>query len=651
MKPFDYEIATQRMRKVLDDSGLSLEEQRVMLVEMLNDEKGLSGVGAESIARIVDAALQGDSVMFLDGSNVNKKKLTQLSSDGKVRVTNSDGDSALSLDELENFGHKGYATIIQREKELLPGLTTVGRAKLSPESAAMMVHHATGNVVPSSKAYGGGSAAEIAESIRVGLAAAELDQGTIEEMVGPSVASDPDVVRARLGLSTAIAKGRRLLSKVEERGPVEQILAEGKKKHTPGEQFAIDSQQAFNDFVREQKHKGLSSIPEARKALRAFIQDLADGYRASEAQVRYISELYDLEMRSLSKKTKDEWTVCQAWAAAAEIIPDVRERIAEFERRIGNIYWPPSIDSAATAEATLMAISYSWSSFHAKNMEEWLAVQHGDVVGNLIGVLAANGHPKIELFMNKLEPLKNLDGLCEFGLDWLDSNFSKLEIGHKLAASLCLTDVPDELEVKAPWIAWSFVIPDGLLLGSPNKKGEEENFARVLCKGSEIRYLVSSRGRFVGPINPDQSSAPEGVVHLFKLLNSLVKGSCLALSDPEQYKKKNISGNEGSFKSKRTGGAPVLNNARFMLSASVQVDLRDVVHAVQRGERRKGGKLTVQFLVRGHWKNQAHGPHQSLRKRIWLQPFWKGGEETRILLRNYVIKDREEGGKDGQIDV
>jgi hypothetical protein len=620
MKPFDYEVATQKVRKILDDHGLSLEEQRKVLIELLNEEEGLSNVGADCIKQIADAALNGSSVMFWDDTLTAKESLE--------KAAKAEG-LALHFSEL----------------------TTVGRAKLSPESAAMMVHHATGNVVPSSKAYGGENVQEVAESVREDLAAASLDQKTIKAMADPSIANDPVVVKARNEYNASIARGKRLLRKLEAHGPVEKVIAEGKEEYTPGEQFAIDSQQAFNEFVRDQKRKGLSSILEVRKVLSEFIRNISAKYGATEAQVRYISELYDLEMRSLSRETKDEWAVCQAWAAAAEIIPDVRERIAEFERRIGNIYWPPGIDSAATAEATLMAISYSWSSFHAKNMEEWLAVQHGDVVGNLIGVLAANGHHKIELFMNKLEPFKNIVGLCEYGLDWLDSNFSKLEIGHKLAASLCLTDVPDDLEVKAPWIAWSFVIPDGLLLGMPDKQGELESFARVFCKGAQISYLVSSKGRCVGPVNPDQSDAPERVVHLFKLLNSLVKGACLALSDPEQYKKKNISGNEGSFKSKRTGGAPVLNNARFMLSAAVQVDLRDVVHAVQRGERRKGGKLTVQFLVRGHWKNQAYGPQQSLRKRIWLQPFWKGGEETRILLRNYVIKDNEEGGKDGQSDV
>lgn len=128
------------------------------------------------------------------------------------------------------------------------------------------------------------------------------------------------------------------------------------------------------------------------------------------------------------------------------------------------------------------------------------------------------------------------------------------------------------------------------------------------------------------------------------MLDSLVRGACLALSDPGQYKKKSI-GSSSSTKNKREGGAPDLGNARYMLTAPVTVDLRDVVKMVQRGEKHKGGKLTVQFLVRGHWKNQAHGPGHALRKRIWLQPFWKGPEESRVLLRNYTVKKEE--GTDG----
>lgn len=39
-----------------------------------------------------------------------------------------------------------------------------------------------------------------------------------------------------------------------------------------------------------------------------------------------------------------------------------------------------------------------------------------------------------------------------------------------------------------------------------------------------------------------------------------------------------------------------------------------------------GWKVRVQHVVRGHWKQQPHGPERSLRKRISVEPYWRGPE-------------------------
>jgi len=667
MKPFGYELATQKVFNVLDNSGLSKEAQRELLVKLLEKEEGLSNLGGQGREHIVDEIMDGKSVMFLDSSNLQQDKLKTLADKGRVKVSAYDGTDitrTVAVEDLPAAAVKGYATVIQpAEDEPIKHLTTVGRGVLSPEAAAMMTHQHLGGVNQDGASYGGvaQTIAELAQGIEEAeVARAAADATAKQEMreaalkgtsLSKSALKEIEASRARLDYS--IAKGHSLLNKARRAGESYRLTTE-KANRTPGEEFALQTQLEFREFVLQKRSEGVRDIREARAQLQALSSELAEKHGATPAQIRYVSELYDLECRSVTKDTKDEWTLCCAWAAAAEFVPDIHDYIEEFERRISLIYWPPEIDSAATMEATLMSITYCWSVFHAKTLTEWIETNDGEIIGNLLGVLASNGHTKIAMFITKMSPIKDIADLADFGLEWLDSNFSKLEIGHKLAASLCLTDVPDDVEVKAPWSAWSFVIPDGLLATTPRADGTAENFARVFCLGTKIRYLVGSKGRCVGPVSDDQSDAPESVRNLFKLLNSLIKGACLALSDPAQYKKRSISANEGSFKSKRVGGAPVLNNARFMLSADVQVDLRDVVHAVQRGERRKGGKLTVQFLVRGHWKNQVHGEHRALRKRIWIQPFWKGGEETRILLRNYVIRDNQpehDESKDGQNDV
>jgi hypothetical protein len=49
-------------------------------------------------------------------------------------------------------------------------------------------------------------------------------------------------------------------------------------------------------------------------------------------------------------------------------------------------------------------------------------------------------------------------------------------------------------------------------------------------------------------------------------------------------------------------------------------------------------KLVSRFMVRGHWRNQAHGPSMSLRTRKWISPFWKGPETiTEALERAYEV--------------
>lgn len=38
--------------------------------------------------------------------------------------------------------------------------------------------------------------------------------------------------------------------------------------------------------------------------------------------------------------------------------------------------------------------------------------------------------------------------------------------------------------------------------------------------------------------------------------------------------------------------------------------------------------LHVRTLVQGHWRNQTHGPKHSLRKLMWINPFWRGPMEV-----------------------
>lgn len=211
----------------------------------------------------------------------------------------------------------------------------------------------------------------------------------------------------------------------------------------------------------------------------------------------------------------------------------------------------------------------------------------------------------------------------EFLLAWRAQSYARLEVGHKLAAALCLTDVPEDVEVHAPWPAWSLVIPDGLL-------GE---LARVWCVGVQAAFVVMRSGSvFVLSGRDEEQDEPAN-----DALRNLIRGACLALSNPDDFRKEQQRTTSERSSKKNRHGPPALDQARYLLSAPVKVDLREHLHAVLSG--RKGASPTVQFLVRGHWRQQAHGPRHSLRKTIWVEPFWKGDEEARILLRQHKVED------------
>lgn len=206
-----------------------------------------------------------------------------------------------------------------------------------------------------------------------------------------------------------------------------------------------------------------------------------------------------------------------------------------------------------------------------------------------------------------------------FLLAWARSAYARLEIGHKIAASFCLTDVPDGF-VEAPWEAWSLVVPDGLL----------SDVARVWSVGLDPMLVLNREGR------RRELTRVEG-----DMVKCLVRSSALALANPDEFKKQRDHGGSSRSSKGRHEGPPDLAQARYMISAPVEVDLRENVAAALEDERlgRKHASPKVQFLVRGHPRMQVHGEGRTLRKKIWIQPFWKGPAEGRILLRPHRVDE------------
>ncbi len=207
---------------------------------------------------------------------------------------------------------------------------------------------------------------------------------------------------------------------------------------------------------------------------------------------------------------------------------------------------------------------------------------------------------------------------------WRESGYARVDVSHKLAAALMLTDVGDELELRAPWIAFSVHVPPGIT-----------RVSRILVLSEEVRIVPMSvifeDGSF-GEFSENHLTPPE-----LDLLKNFARGVCLAVEQGHAERAGNHGTSGGKHARKRFSGKGPEAGERYQLAAPVKVDLRDVVREHLSGKHR-GGAPTVQFIVRGHWREQACGPQRSLRKRIWIHPFWKGDEAARVLLRSHQVE-------------
>lgn len=76
----------------------------------------------------------------------------------------------------------------------------------------------------------------------------------------------------------------------------------------------------------------------------------------------------------------------------------------------------------------------------------------------------------------------------------------------------------------------------------------------------------------------------------------------------------------------------------WTIGRTIKIDPK-LVAAVRSGSREVAFRLKHRHIVRGHYRNQAHGPARSLRTKKWIQPFWKGPEEGAALVHTYKLDE------------
>jgi hypothetical protein len=229
---------------------------------------------------------------------------------------------------------------------------------------------------------------------------------------------------------------------------------------------------------------------------------------------------------------------------------------------------------------------------------------------------------------------------------WADHGFPCLQPDERLAASLMLTRIPREYlaDIRLPWRCFGVRCPitgtQTLFLRTPEGQHcwvfSEEPGAKKRHIGREptLAELFYEAGELQTYSNPDGLSFDE-LGHELRGQEAngrLLVGLCLDLESrpsPPPRRPQPLS-----ERTARRAGIPV--ETTFLVTRPVVVDHRATVRRyITTGEI---AQSSVRCLVRGHWKQQPHGPKNAARRWQHVEPYWRGPEDAPIAVRPHVMR-------------
>lgn len=264
---------------------------------------------------------------------------------------------------------------------------------------------------------------------------------------------------------------------------------------------------------------------------------------------------------------------------------------------------------------------------------------------------------------------------------WMDQGLPIFELSEDLLAGLVLTD-PSNLittDVRMPFPTFVVQLPSGFWWTS-NNRGERSSGVLVMChrystidRKTEIKktgillHLLTTDGtglwdRAYWPDIPerlDQSwlqvvahnrtligEIEQSDLQLQLQLRKLLANLCVHIAEHGRGRRRDATGKtrrkQRKRKPKRAAKLDKPLVPVWTLGHGVKLG-RELIDAARAdvGALRDRWQVTKRFCVRGHYRNQAHGPGRKLRKLIWIEPFWKGPRTGERLAHLYSDMDSD----------
>lgn len=249
---------------------------------------------------------------------------------------------------------------------------------------------------------------------------------------------------------------------------------------------------------------------------------------------------------------------------------------------------------------------------------------------------------------------------CVWAAMWAHYGFPMVQLAsHRYAAALMATSVPTG-DIRPPWPAFLLELPTGMfetehagatwplthvmfMTHTIEDLGEIWHFRATSCFGINLWRRQPLDVLRKGSLDSDDHHGAfdlelaKGDERRLGLLARLVLNTCVAMTDSDNVRTIGKHRKASSEGHRRFGKEPELRTYR--VGKPITLDVRPALQSYVTGEIRNSP--TVQFLVRGHWRDQACGPKLSMRRPTWIQPYWKGPEEAPINVRAHVMPEEQ----------
>lgn len=263
---------------------------------------------------------------------------------------------------------------------------------------------------------------------------------------------------------------------------------------------------------------------------------------------------------------------------------------------------------------------------------------------------------------------------------WQAFGCPAISIESRLAASLMLSECPEEVleDLQAPWGAFVVRLPAGLIDYEevqythlavhryqspppppldeldlpPDIRRTAEKMGAYMAERQGTQWglygMSGERGHLQGeaPLIEHLGRAPRTYIvepklpigdpgeRIIALFARLAVGVCLLAQSEGALRRKSTKKKERG--PSRMGKGPTTTEYVLGQKVTVGFNCVDAVKEYVRGDARS--LPAIQWLVRGHWRNQPIGPGRTERKRIWIMPHWRGPQEAPKLFREYEFK-------------